>query len=318
MRHDDHPADRYVRRLPLVTDDHVSDLSDDGARRELFHEIIATTDQEPDVHTRRRPSRRAVVLAATLGILSLAAVGAAAVLGSLETTTTIGCHEPDGGVVVLDSATGDPVEDCAAQWQRTTGQAAPPLVAYDNGLGGIRVVPDGAEVPDGWRPLDADFVQHPQVIELEAALADHIAGLSADCYDTDTARIVAGDALDRVGLGGWEIASERGVADGDTTCARHLIDADSDTVTLIPFEGRPTDPDAPFQRLADQLGDFIDGDCHSAVDIVGETHRLAEDLDIVPEGLVVHEVLDEKATCARAYVRVGGRIEATIYSSDTG
>ena len=37
------------------------------------------------------------------------------------------------------SATGDPVADCAAEWRRETGHAAPELVAYDSGNGDLNL-----------------------------------------------------------------------------------------------------------------------------------------------------------------------------------
>jgi hypothetical protein len=63
-----------------------------------------------------------------------------------------------------------------------TGEPAPDLVAYDDGMGGIEVLPASAEASEDRRALEPGTAQRPEIIEVEAALSDVAEGLVADCY----------------------------------------------------------------------------------------------------------------------------------------
>lgn len=312
MNRHEHPTDVAVRRLPLVSDEHVRLPRD--AKQALFQEIT-TMPVEAAAPTmspqRARPPRRSLVLAATLGSLSIAAIAGAVVLSS-SSSTSVGCHTPAGGVSFADAVTGDPVVDCARIWEQETGTQAPPLAAYDNGQGGIEVLPEEEAAPDGWTELDAGTVQDPVLIELEAALDDVADGLTAACHDLRGAREVAAAELARLGLDTWSVVSERGEADGTDTCTYFYLDAAAQRVVLIPLDGPPAPEDAPYTILARDLAGLLSDDCLSIGEAAAAARRSADDVGLQAPGLVIYEVVDEAAPCTRADVNVGGRVEVTL------
>lgn len=313
MSRHEHPTDRYVRGLPLVSDEQLRSLSDSEAKQALFEEIITmdTDTKALPATSGGRYSRRTIVLVATLALLSFAAVGTAAVYSAIQTTTAVACHGPDGGVSVMDSVTGDSVTDCAEHWRRITGEEPPALVAYDNGIGGVEVVPHGADVPGSWQILEPGVVQDARLIELEAALGDHIDGLLSACHRVDSGRAIAERELDRLGLDTWETVSERGSADGETTCTFYFLDSERQRVVLIPLEGMIAPGETPHTMLADRLGEELDR-CLSAQEAADLTREIAADVGVVEEGLNIRELTDPDSECARAHVNVGGRVDVTI------
>lgn len=310
MKRREQTTDEYVRRLPLVSDEQVRLLSDSDAKQALFQEITAMTTYAQTAPARARVPRRTLVLAATLVTLGVAGLGWA-VLDSIGASTSVGCHTADAAVSVVDAVTGDPIADCAAVWRSDTGSEPPPLVAYDNGSGGIEVVAEGADVPAGWRELTPGVAQDPRLIELEAALDDHIDGLPADCHGLEAARTVADREVARLGLDGWRVVSERGEADGAQTCTSFFLEPGRRHVVLLPVEGLIGSDAAPYRVLASRLGDALGEECLAGADAAGLARRTAAEVGI-REGLVVHEVIDDTSTCARADVNVAGAIEVTI------
>ncbi|MDP8929814.1 MAG: hypothetical protein M3O70_14895 [Actinomycetota bacterium] len=313
MKRREHPTDEYVRGLPLLSDEQARLLSDSDAKQALFQEILTmpADNRARPAPSPARPQRRSVVLAAMIATLTFAAVGAAAYFNSVETTTAVACHMADGSVSVIDAVSGDPLADCAAHWQQATGAQPPALVAYDNGRGGIEVVPEAAQVPDGWRALEPGVAQDPRLIELEAALGDHIDGLRADCYRVESARAITERELDRLGLDTWQAVAERGSADGERTCTYFLLDPDRQRVVLIPLEGMIAPSGSPHSLLASRLDQELDR-CLTTEEAADLTREIAADVGVAPEGLIIQHVTDENAQCARADVNVGGRVEVTI------
>lgn len=316
MSRREHPVDGHIRQLPLVGDEQAHLESDSDARQALFEEIITmpldTDTTVPGTRDRRIP-RRGFVLVAALALLSSAAVGWA-VISSLGSTTSVACHtggSPDSGAGI-DMVTGDPVADCAAVWERHTGQPPPELIAYDNGTGGIAVMPADAEVPEDWQPLEAGTMQDARVIELRVALDDHIAGLPSRCHLTEEGQALAERELERLGLSGWSVATERGEADGIETCAYFHLDPDRPRVVLSPREGLVAPVDAPSTVLARDLGTAVADGCLTTAETAEVARRIAGEVGIDGDGLVVNEVADPEATCARAHVNVFGRIEVTV------
>lgn len=314
MNRHQHHTDLYVRRLPLVTDEQAARLSDEQTRQELFDEITAQpVDTDDRVGGARvRLSRRTFVLVAVLASLSLATVGWAVSNFLAPTTSSVACHLPDGGVSVIDPVTGDPVADCAAHWTRETGEQPPELVAYDNGSGGIEVVPAGTEPSEGWAALEPGVTQDLAVVELEAALADHVTGLPSKCHLADEARQLVDRELGRVGLAGWSVVVERGQADGTDTCTYFVMDAQQQTIALIPIDGLVAPDGAPAERFADELDRAFDDDCMTLEQAARRVREVAAEQDIDPAGLMINEVNDEAASCARVDLRVGGRFDVTI------
>lgn len=314
MTRHEHPTDKFVRRLPFVSDEEARLLSDPHAKKALFQEIIMTTPVdtvEPSITTARtRAPRRRVALAATIALLSLTAVAGAWALFSSE-STSVGCHLADGGVSVVDAVTGDPVVDCGRVWEQETGTVPPPLVAYDNGSGGIEVIPAAEAAPGGWQQLEPGIAQDPALIELEAALDDMAGGLSADCYLLREARQVAEAELDRLDLGGWTVTATRGEADGNQTCTYFYLDADRSEVVLIPLPFVAPPQGAPFTVFAEELDQALADDCLTVGDAAELARQIGADAGLGGAGLVIHEVIDESA-CTRADINVGGTVEATL------
>lgn len=302
--------DDYVRRLPLVEDDDLALLPDSDAKQALFEEI---TMAEPDTSrpVYRRARRRTLILATVLAVLALGGAGWA-VSNAVRGTSAVACHLDDGGPAVVDSVSGYPVADCAAEWRLQTGAEPPALLAYDNGRGGIEVVPAGGDVPPDWTPLAPGQGQDPRVLELRAALEDYVDGLHADCYRLEAARAIAQREIERLGLDGWQVLDERGEADGERTCTGHLLHADRRQVVLIPMDGGRSPEDTPFVVLARDLGAALEEECLPLATAEERVRALAERSGMTGPGLVVHQVADDTAACTRADVNVGGRVEVTL------
>lgn len=275
-------------------------------RNRLMSIIDRETQHEPSVPTRRK--KRWLVPGVAVAVLATAAAGYA-LTRDVGTTTEVSC--PDG---IVDAVTGDPVADCASLWRQQNGTEPPPLVAYDNQLGSISVVPADAPVPSDWTPLETGVIQDPRLIELDAALADYGDGLNARCYTPADAQPLAEAALQRLGLADWSVRIDPERLGGDGTCAVHVLDPDAKTVVLFGLEMAPPPADAPFARLASIVQEEIDHQCLKLQEAVDAVRRIAADLGIdEPAGeLIIHSVPDASATCSRTDVNVGGRIEVTV------
>lgn len=317
MNNPTRPIDEQVRRLPLVSDEQVRDLMDRAFRQTLFGDITSQPGPATAPPGRTRAwsgaPRRLVALTAMLAALGLATIGWAVMRGGdVSTSTTVGCHLPDGGVAIVNGVTGDPVEDCSRLWEREAGAPAPELAAYDNGMGGIEVVAASEMVPDGWVALQQGPAQHPGLIELEAALADVGAGLGAACLQLDSARSVVLRELDRLGYEDWTIAAERGDANGTETCMLAIVKPTQQRVDLVPLEGFVRADGDPLRTFAGAVHDLVAQDCLTAKDAAARIEQLARDAGVAPRGLQVHSVTDPDATCARAHVTDGGRVDVTV------
>ena len=317
MSHHGQPLDLFVRELPLVTDEQALQGANPDTRTLLLEQIV---DQPalPAGGRRSRGRRATLVLVAAIALAGLAAV-AWAVVNALGAATMAACHtdgDPRSGVGI-DLVTGDPVADCAAIWEQDTGQPVPPLIAYDNGTGGIGVLPADVEAPEGWQPLEQGAAQDPRVIELRVALDDQIAGLPSACHDADTGRALVQRELDRLGLTGWSIATGGGDLDGTGTCSYFRLDPARARVVLYPREGLIAPDDAPHVTLAQELATAIDRDCLDLTAAAHRTRQIAENLGIPNEGLVVNEIVDDNATCTRVHINVFGRIEVALHGPES-
>src|SRR5436190_125395 len=152
----------------------------------------------------RRRRRSPILLAAAIVVLSVTAVAWALVASSALDTVSAQC-EIQGSSSVIPSASGHPVADCAAQWQRDTGSPAPPLAAYDNGHGGITVLPADETPPSGFTPLPTGETQNVSMVEMQQWLDDYVDGLNSGCYDTATAVKMTQQELAQLGLGNWTV-----------------------------------------------------------------------------------------------------------------
>ena len=93
--------------------------------------------------------RKLVLTVAVVAAAATAATAWAVLRGSpAHETTSVECVI-QGVDTVIPSTSGDPAQDCAVEWKRELGSAAPPLRAYDNGLGGVTVIPLNREATVG-------------------------------------------------------------------------------------------------------------------------------------------------------------------------
>lgn len=285
-------------------------------RKDLMKTI--TQPSRPDAGSVLRRTRRrwAAPIAAAL-LLATAAAGWA-LLRDISDSTELQCP----GNVIIDSVTGDPVLDCSNEWRRSNETEPPPMIAYDNGRGGVVVLPEGDSMPDGYTALDPGPFQNAALIELEATLGNVGTGLESGCYDDVAATRIAQGELDRLELAQWTITvDEDRRPDGYSTCAYFIVDAALQQVQLIGLPG-VTAPD-PYSAYAAALDEQLDAACIGLEEAADLARTLAASTEIVVDGtriefteeagvLFIHIVEDPDAACARADVNVGGRVEVTL------
>lgn len=315
MKRETDPIDDYVRMLPVVSDAHVRSSPDAGAKQALFEEIMmmATTTEQPELAAAPARSKRLKRLAAfAAGLGTVAVAGTAwAVYSGTGSTAASGCYITPDSVTIIDAVTGDPVKDCAGAWERETGAPPPPLAAYDNGTGGVAVVAAGTPVPGSWTRLEPGPAQDPAIIALESGLDDSIDGLRSDCHRLEAARAIADREIAAAGLVGWQTISERGEADGRSSCSYYIIEAQSQRVVLIPSDGLVTvDGDTPHARMAAALRDRLADGCLSSGEAAAATHEAADTAGV--QGLVLHQLPSTDARCALVNMRVGGAVVVTV------
>src|SRR5262249_21715074 len=141
-----------------------------------------------------------------------------------QDTTSVDCIV-QGVDSIVDATSGDPAADCAVVWQGLVGKPAPPLTAYDNGLGGVAVIPSSQKPPAGWTQIAS---QNVALIELQESLGDHINGLASACFGSSAATGFAQQQLDRLGFNDWRID----VSSTDGPCYGGFAEPDTKTVVL--------------------------------------------------------------------------------------
>lgn len=260
----------------------------------------------PDRSGVSRPRRVRLLVVVAVVVLGGAALGWAFFASSARDTVSIQCMI-DGSSSVIPSATGDPVADCAAQWERETGSLAPRLVAYDNGHGGITVRPADEPPPSGWTPLPDGATQNVAMVRMQQWLDDYVGGLNSGCFDNATAVAMTERALERLGMTLWTV---RPAPSDDTgACVESgLLDPMSQTVQLRALDG-PTDPAAPYEKLAVKLRSIADG-CGSLYATARQVRSAATDLGLSEDAgqYQVTEVRDDEARCTSINENVGGTI----------
>ena len=250
---------------------------------------------------RREPQRRRPLVL----VLALVAAGgltaaAWAFLGSpARETTSVECVIK-GIDTIIPSSSGNPAADCAAEWQREEGTAAPPLRAYDNTHGGVTVLLRSATPPAGFKPIESQDVA---LIELQSSLDDAVAGLNSSCLDGTTATNLANRKLAQFGFNGWTV-SLRSAAAGACYDAEY-IEPSSSTVTLISL-GAPATADPAIAKLADRLRPITQR-CESLPAAEADARTAAEGLTYQ-----VNAVTDNALRCSSVYETVGGTIFLTV------
>ena len=265
----------------------------------------------------KRTRRRWAIPLAAAAVLSSAAGWA--ILHDSSDSTALQC--PDN--VVIDAVTGDPVLDCSNEWRRDSDTEPPPMVAYDNGQGGVAVLVEGDHVPDGYTALKPGPFQNTALIELEAALGDVGTGLESDCHDDVAAMEITQRELNLLGLGGWTVTiDDDRRPDGSSMCAYFIVDPALERVHLIGIPDESNAPN-PYSAYSRALNEQLDADCIGLDDAADLARRLAASTEIVLDGtriefteeagvLFIHTIEDPNTSCTRADVNVGGAVEVAL------
>jgi hypothetical protein len=258
----------------------------------------------------RGRSRRLPVLAAVGAIVIAGATIGWALTNSARDASSVQC-EIRGVDTIIPAITGSPVDDCAAQWLRDTGYHAPPLVAYDNGHGGITVLPaDGTPLP-GWTPLPAGATQNVPMIQVQRSLEDYVDGLHSGCFDNATAIRMTKHTLALYGLADWTVrpAPQTELSDPSTPCVKTaVLDPSTDTVQLRALDGRAPS-DAPFEQLAAKLRPIAQ-ECLPLGAAAKEVLSAAGDLGLseAAHEFELTQIRDNGARCTTIDEGVGGTI----------
>jgi hypothetical protein len=245
-----------LARLASVSDDEAAEVFGAG-KAHLFSAIT----QLPQ--GRSRPALRRPLVIAVAALVVFAATGAAWALtrGSARETTAVDCRI-GGGTTVIDATSGNPATDCAAIWPAPV----PKLQAYDNGIGGIAVIPASETAPAGWTAIESQDVA---LIVLQESLDDNVNGLDSACFSSARATTFAQQQLDRLGLVGWTTAvrpaaqqpntpAPVGTKSAPTTagpadCYGGYADPTTKTVTLMAMGDQSGAATWPPHKLADSL-----------------------------------------------------------------
>lgn len=282
-----------------------------GAREDLLAEITARPFGR-GVHGQPVLHRRRLVLA--VAALAVVAIGTAATWVVLhktpaKETTSVECVIK-GVDAIIPSSSGNPAADCAAEWLREEGTAAPPLRAYANGFGGVTVLPRSETPPAGYKPLRAQDVA---LIELQDSLDDVISGLNSACLDSTAATRLAKARLAEFGFTGWTV----GVRDPQSANAAgactsmEVIDPAAKTITLI--AGGGLSAGGTSLELAHRLRPLTQS-CKSLPAAVASVRAAASGLGLSESarGYDLNTATDNSMRCASIYETVGGTIFLTV------
>jgi len=296
-----------LRRLAAVSDVDAAAVFGAAGREDLLDGVMRAPVG------RRRPAKPAIrrPLVVALAVIAAAALagGAWALFGSsAHETTSIECSV-DGTDTIIPAVSGDPAYDCARILKDDTGTDPPPLAAYDNGTGGVTVLPRSTTPPSGFKRLQAG--QDVALIQLQDSLDDYIGGLTSSCLTTKAATALTEAKLRQFGFAGWTVALRD--ASGSRLCtSSEIIEPGTQTVTLIPVE-TPAAPETTYQKLADRLRPLAQK-CESLPNAVSSVRAAASDLGLSEAARTyrLNRVTDNSPRCASIYETVGGTIFVTV------
>lgn len=326
VRGDELAALRAARRvddaeLATVTDRHALDALREG---------ITMTDRNtaPTVEAPRR-GRRLGRRGMAAGALALVLAGGGAAAYSVArqdngpTLDGVNCADSvtidgDGTVHLTGSAdgrvtSGDDVADCA-QVRADAGMTA--LVdPYAFTLGGTHYVVSRRGVPADVLAKGQASAPDPQqsaVLELQSAMADWVEGPAYTCYTADQATAYARRTLAAVGLEGWttrvvDAAGQQG--SGPCASIEPLPDTRVVEVRAHAHQEPTEDPQDVAHVVYEVAGGLrkqVAGKCLS----LAEARTVAREV-VGTNGEIV-AVPDEKASCTRVDMEVGGTIFVTL------
>lgn len=327
-----------LRRLAPVSDADAAAAFAASGHEELLDGV---TRQPIGRGARPRPTRRRrrLVLAVAALVLVVTATAATWVIvrsGPARETTSVQCLIGSSDAVI-PSTSGNPAHDCAVDYRREFGTAAPRLLAYDNGLGGVTVIPRGEKPQAGWKRLVSG--QDVDLIQLQNSLDDYINGLNASCLGSSAATSLVEARLAQFGFTGWTVAirhpesSSTSPESPTVTAGTKTAPAESTTGTRMCVGGDivdpttesvtlssgpvPTGPKPVFEKLAAELQPVTQR-CESLPAAVASVRASASSLGLSqapPEAVQTYDlntVTDNSMRCASIYETVGGTIFLTV------
>lgn len=241
----------------------------------------------------------------------------------------------DADVTGGPAITADPIADCQ-EYQRLSGRD--PIddpVAFT--WRSVLYVGPRAQVPAGAEVLAVDVEAGP-VHELWLSVNDFVGGLGAQCLDADDAVAAAQAELDRLGLDDWRVQLtepdpprvDGDMPNGDCAEVRFAVDpigpadpsvddATAHTLLVAPEsrvdreELRGNGVAEVVYEVRDALRSQINDQCldleaarQVAVDALGPEHHW-------PTGVMV----DDTASCTRAYLVGGGSMQVALYGPES-
>jgi len=252
--------------------------------------------------------------------------------GDASVSTQVKC--PTGHI---DSVTGDPVVDCASDYERRQGVEPPVLMAYRTMQGAVHVLPAAAIVTDGYVRLPPGRYQDIAIIELRYGLDDFIDGFNSACLGLDEAEDLIVAEFDRLGFQGWSIdrddsddSSESDTvhqvlsADGMSAtqvfpagpaCAQYALRPEAATVDIWLSSSRSFGASAnasvaEFTMAGRSLHDALAAECMNLDRAVARAEELLGHLFVGSEE--IHAVVDEGRPCASVDVVITGEANVRI------
>lgn len=241
------------------------------------HELLASLRNMTPAEAPKKTGRRATILTAcSAAVLAVTGGLAYAVYSQAPATALkINCaagvsqqeFEADGGfTAVIDVVSGDPVADCARQYQQL-GADVPPLRAYESGSPFVWVLPSSWQAPTDWRELSSDFRSDTARLTLKQRIDDPVDGPAAGCRTTEATEDLVRSYWTELGLSGWTLAPAPGAVAGDgvTQCAFALLDEAGGPTVLIqtgpPLPEGTSDQERAYRSLIVGLRERVAGSC---------------------------------------------------------
>lgn len=332
-----HSSIESLRRLAPVSDAQAAEVFGVAGLEELL-DGVTNLPLGRAARPRQASRRRPLALGLALVVTAATAAGAWAVLhgSAAHETTSVQCLIGSSDAVI-PSTSGNPAHDCAVDYRREFGTAAPRLVAYDNGLGGVTVIPRGQQPQAGWKRLVSG--QDVDLIQLQDSLDDYVNGLNSSCFDNVAATNFTQARLAQFGFTGWTVAVRAPdgpattvptptvtmgdgakPAPGESTSGTRpcvggaLVDPTTESVTLF-SSPVPTRPKTVFEKLAVKLQP-VTRSCESLPAAVTSVRAVAAGLGLSESqgvrGYNLNTVVDNTMRCASIYETVGGTIFLTV------
>jgi hypothetical protein len=295
-----------LSRIAPVSDEDAAGLFGELGRERLLDGIVRLPRRQRPV---RRRLRRPVVLAlAVLAVAAATGAGWALTHGPARETTSVDCliH---GQTSVIEATSGDPAADCAAIWPAPV----PTLQAYDDGLGGVVVIPASEKPQATWTPISS---QDLALIELQDSLDDHIEGLGSACFDASQATSFAQQQLDRLGFAGWTVRVRPTSEPGPLCYSASVADPVAKSVTLIAMGNQAGLANWPPREFAESLRPLTQ-ECLSLPAMENAIEQQAASLGMSQTVENVHNyelkaTEDDTMRCATVYADVAGTTDVVV------